>query len=67
MGKDMSKPMFRADGLTRTERLAASRRLRQGVGKRASGLVFLLAKNLLFWGSMLLSGFAVYSLASWFF
>lgn len=65
MGKDMTKPMFRAASLTRTERRTASRRLWSGVGKRASALVFLLAKNLLFWGSMVISGFALYSLVAW--
>ena len=67
MGKDMNKPMFRAANLTRTERLAASRRLREGVGRRASALAFLLTKNLLFWGGMLLSCFALYSLVAWLF
>ncbi|WP_439528885.1 hypothetical protein [Pannonibacter sp.] len=61
----MTKPMFRAASLTRTERRTASRRLWSGVGKRASAFVFLLAKNLLFWGSMVISGFALYSLVAW--
>lgn len=61
----MNKPMYRTAHMTRMERTAAGRRLRQVVGRRLSVLLFLIAKNLLFWGSLALSGFAIYALMDW--
>lgn len=65
MSKEMDKPMYRAAHLSRLERSAESRRQWQVFGKRIAGGLFLIVKNLLFWGSMLLSGYALYALAVW--
>ncbi|MFN7165541.1 MAG: hypothetical protein ACK4NV_00720 [Pannonibacter sp.] len=67
VSKEVDEPMFRAAHLSRLERSAESRRQWQAFGKRCAGVLFLIVKNLLFWGSMLLSGYALYALAVWLF
>ncbi|NBN63020.1 hypothetical protein GWI72_09960 [Microvirga tunisiensis] len=65
MSKDLNEPMHRAAHLTQAYGRLLARRL--VLGKRTSALLFLVVKNLLFWGSMIVSGFLTYKGLTWLF